>query len=97
MSITDFMSWELLGTFAGAVAAVTLLTQFLKDAFKRLPTQWLSYIIAVVVLALSTVALRGFAIGWETWSLVPLNAVVVALAANGGYAAFEHIKNGKTE
>ena len=95
MNITDFFTWETIGTFAGAVTVVVLLTQFLKDIFKRLPTQWLSYFIALTVLALSTAALHGFDLGWQTWLLIPFNAAVVSLAANGGYVAFERLKNGK--
>ena len=94
MNITDFLTWETLGTFAGAVVAVALLTQFLKDTFKKLPTQWLSYMISVVLLALATAATQGVAT-WDTWALIPFNAAVVSLAANGGYAAIERLKDGK--
>ncbi len=94
MNITDFLTWEMLGTFAGAVVAVALLTQFLKDTFKKLPTQWLSYVISVVLLALATAATQGVAT-WDIWALIPFNAAVVSLTANGGYAAIERLKNGK--
>ena len=53
--MNEFVSWETLGTFAGCAALVGILTQFTKGLFSKLPTQWLSYIYAVVVMALATI------------------------------------------
>lgn len=95
MAFGDFLTWQVLGSFAGTVAVVALLTQFLKDIFKRLPTQWLSYIIALAVLVLTTLVLQGVKVPWNEWALIPFNAVVVSLTANGSYSAYERVKNGK--
>jgi len=92
----QFFTWETLVTLAGAGVAVGALTQFLKDAIK-IPTQWLSYILAVIILAVAT----GFTTAWAApaavWAIIPLNAVIVSTSANGAYAAILRAKNGKTE
>ncbi|WP_101698489.1 hypothetical protein [Clostridium minihomine] len=89
----QFFTWEVLATLAGASAAVSILTQAFKDAFDRLPTQWLSYILAVVVLGLATLFTGGADAG--AWALIPFNAVIVSTSANGAYAAVLRAK--KTE
>lgn len=82
----EFFTWAMLGTFAGATAAVALITQFVKEPLNEFPTQAVSYVIALLMLVLSTLA-TGTAEGWADWAIIPLNAVAVSLAANGGYAA----------
>ena len=47
MDLESFWSWGTLTTFAGATACTGLFTQMLKNIVGKLPTQWLSYIIAV--------------------------------------------------
>jgi flagellar biosynthesis protein FliQ len=92
----QFFTWETLVTLAGASLAVGILTQFFKDTIK-IPTQWLSYILAVIVLVLAT----GFTTVWMApaaeWALIPFNAVIVSTSANGAYAAILRAKNGKPE
>lgn len=85
-----YFTWQTLITYSGATLATTLLTQFLKDVkpFKLLHTRLLSYLIALTVIVLSTLALRGFE--WRELAMAVINAVVVALASNG---AFEAVKN----
>ena len=91
----QFFTWETLVTLAGASVAVGILTQFLKNAFKNLPTQWLSYILSVIILAAAT----GFTTAWAApasiWAIIPLNAVIVSTSANGAFAAILRAKNGK--
>ncbi len=86
--MNDYLTWGSLATFAGAAAATGLLTQFLKKAgpLAKLPTQWLSFFIALVIMVAATAASGGWAQTWEVWALVPLNAVMVSLTANGAYA-----------
>ena len=86
--MNDFFAWEMLGTFAGAVTATALVTQFVKgafDAFVKLPTQIVSYIIALIVLLMAA-ASTGLT-NPADWALAPLNAVIVSLGANGAYSA----------
>ena len=49
--MNEFVTWITLGTYAGAVMMVTLITQFLKQTvFGKMNAQLLSYIIAVLIL-----------------------------------------------
>lgn len=90
----NFFDWGMLGTFAGAAAATGIVTQAVKGIFQKIPTQIVSYVIAVVILGLATAATGG-ASDWTGWALVPLNAVVVSLSANGGFEAIKRVKKTK--
>ncbi|WP_312694623.1 hypothetical protein [Caproiciproducens sp.] len=83
----NFFTWETLATFAGCAAATALITQFVKSAsfLKNIATQWVSYFIAIILL-LGATYFTG-ALTWSTGTLIPFNAVVVALSANGAYSA----------
>lgn len=85
-TMDQYFTWEMLATLAGAAAATGILTQFLKGLFKKLPTQWLSYIIALVILLAATAATGGTT-DWTGWAIIPLNAVLVSFSANGAYDA----------
>ena len=89
----EFFTWQSLATFAGASAAVAIITQFLKNAFKKLPTQWLSYIISVIILYAATYFSTGLTAA--TAAIIPFNAILVSLAANGAYSTIIRVKNGK--
>ena len=86
----EFFSWEMLGSFAGAAAATGIVTQAVKGIFQKIPTQLVSYVIAVVILGVATTATGGTP-DWTGWALVPLNAVVVSLASNGGFEAIKRM------
>lgn len=92
MDMNSFLSWGMMATFAGASAVTALFTQMLKNVLTKLPTQWLSYIIAVVLLVVTTAATGGWAQPWTVWALVPLNAAMVSLASNGAYQAMDGMK-----
>ena len=90
----EFFTWTMLATYAGATLATTLITQLIKGVsfLKDVPTRVTAYAVALVVLVVATI----FA-GEVTASSIGLcvvNAVVVALAANGGYDA---VSGKKTE
>ncbi len=95
MDLNSFLTWEILATFAGAAASTGLLTQMLKGVATKLPTQWLSYIIAAALLVITTAATGGWMQPWTVWALVPLNAALVSLASNGAFAAIVRVKDGK--
>lgn len=91
--MNEFFTWEILVTLAGCALATGVLTQFLKNTIK-LPTQWLSYIIAVIILYTATYFTGGLT--GSTAAIIPLNAVIVALSANGAYSAVSRMTT-KTE
>ena len=81
----EFITWGILGTYAGAVSITAIITQFLKKlpGVKKLDTQLLSYIVALVILEASTIFSSGFHL--EVAALCLVNAIVAALASNGTY------------
>ena len=83
----NLFTWDMLGTYAGAVAAVGVITQLLKGVpgIVKIPTQIVSYVIALIVMLCAT----GFTVGLtaEGAVLTVFNAAVVSLAANGVYTA----------
>lgn len=83
----QFFTWTTLGTYAGATMATAIITELTKliPGIKRLHTRLVSYIVALLVLVVAT--LFGGEATVASVSLCLVNAVVVALAANGGYDA----------
>lgn len=81
----EMFTWDYLASAAGATAFVTIVTQLVKNAplIKKIPTQLVSYIVSLFVMfaaSFFTGSLTG-----PSAALIPLNAVVVMLAANGAY------------
>lgn len=91
----EFFDWTMLGTFAGAVIAVCILTQITKGIkwLEKIPTQIWSYALSLVVLILAQVF--GDGISAQSAVLAMFNAAVVSLAANGGYEALNRATYGK--
>lgn len=89
----EFFDWTALGTMAGAVAAVGILTQITKGipGIKKIPTQAWSYALALVVLIVSQAVAGGLTLA--SAGLAVINAAVVSLAANGGYEAMQRVKS----
>ena len=90
----EFFDWDGLGSYAGAAAAVGLLTQITKDApgIRRIPTQLWSYLLALGTLLLALTFGDGFSAKGAVLAL--FNAALVSLASNGGYAAVNRVKEG---
>lgn len=88
----EFFTWAMLGTYAGAVLATTLITQLIKEWLKSVPTRIVSYVIALAVL-LAAAAFNN-TLTLADGALCLFNAVIVSLAANGG---FDALKAGKKE
>ena len=87
MSMSEFVTWEALGGYAGAVMMVTLITQFLKGTPLG---KWSSQLVADViagVLLIGAEIFGGQPVTVQGVTLCLLNAVIVALAANGMYDA----------
>ena len=81
--MSEFVTWEALGGYAGAVMMVTLITQFLKGTpLGKWNSQLVAYVIAVVLL-IGAEIFGGQPVTVQGVTLCLLNAVIVALAANG--------------
>lgn len=88
--MNEFFTWAFLSTFAGAVLVTGIVTEILKKVAGRIPTQVVSYIVALLLLLCVTVALQQ-AHSLADWLLIPFNALAVSLGANGGYEAVKRI------
>ena len=86
--MTEFLSWGILGTYSGAVIFTALVVQLIKKEI-NIPTQLVSYLVALLILEGSLV----FTGSWNMsdGALCLVNAVIVSLASNGGYAGIERI------
>ena len=83
---TDPLTWEQLATIAGATLATLLVVQLLKlpiDKIWKIPTRIVAYVIALIIMLLSTHFTTGLT--WNNAILAAVNAVIVALAAMGSY------------
>lgn len=91
----SFFDWSYLGTFAGALAAVALITELIKElpALKKVPTQFVSWALAFIILILAQ--LFTGTLSAQSAVLCVLNGAMVSLAANGGYAALKRMMGGK--
>ena len=81
-----YVTWEILASYAGASAMTSLIVQFLKgflDKYFKMPTQLLSYIVAVAVLTLAVTFTSGFS--FNKLFLILFNAIVVSTSSNGIY------------
>ena len=91
----NLFTWDVLGTYAGAVAAVGVITQLIKGVpgIVKIPTQIVSYVIALIVLLCAA----GFTVGLtaEGIMLTVFNAAVVSLAANGVHTAAVKMTGGE--
>ena len=83
----QFFTWTTLATYAGATLATALITELTKliPGIKTLHTRLVSYVVALLVLVIATVF--GGEPTLANLALCAVNAVVVALASNGGYDA----------
>lgn len=87
MKMNEFVTWEALGSYAGAVMMVTLITQLLKGTpLGRWNSQLVAYLMAAALLVGAEVA-NGRPLTVQSTVLCLLNAVMVALAAGGAYDA----------
>ena len=85
----EFVTWTTLATCAGALTMVLVITQLIKGIgfLKKVPTQLLSYILAL--LALHPAYLFTGQLNATNAVLILFNGVIVVLAANGGFAAIK--------
>ena len=90
----ELFNWNLLGSYAGAVFAVAVLTQITKEipGIKRIPTQLWSYLLALATLLVTAAFGPGLTAKGAVLALI--NAALVSLSSNGGYAAVSRLKTG---
>lgn len=83
----EYVTGEMMATYAGALAVVLIVTQFTKNLsfIAKIPTQVWSYIVALLVLYPANYFIGALTI--ETAVLILFNGIIVALAANGGFEA----------
>ena len=86
----EFFDWGMLATYAGALAATGIVTQFIKGWFPNVATQVVSYVVALVVLLAASFFTGTFTA--ESAALSVINAIVVSLASNGTYEFIQRIK-----
>ena len=93
--MNELLNWQTLGTYAGAVAFVTLVVQYFKlplDKVWKIPTRILVYIISCLVLIVTNIATHSLSL--ETFILSLLNGFVIACASFGAYeVTFKKIEN----
>lgn len=88
---SEFVDWNVLGTYGGCLIMTLIFTQFIKRAWPiSWPTQILSYIIALLILLAANLALGK--LSPESAGLCVFNAAIVSLASNGGYNNFNEAK-----
>jgi len=90
--MSEFFTWVTLATFGGASIGTAIITQFIKEwsFINRIPTQILSYFIALIILLGANYAIGAIS-GWAEFGIIPLNAILVSLAANGEFAAVKRL------
>lgn len=93
----EFFDWNGIGTYTGAVMAVGVITEIIKDipGIKKIPTQLMSYVLAFIVLICAMFFSGGFTA--QGAALAVFNAALVSLGANGGYAAIQRVKEATTD
>jgi hypothetical protein len=85
--MSDFMTPEMLATFAGLVAAVGVIVQFTKSMVKKQLGDYAVRIYAFVVALILTFIFAPAGYDLQGIILTIVNAVIVTLAAMGGYEA----------
>ena len=97
--LDNYVTWEVLASFAGATTITAVLTQLLKDSaykYLKIPVRLLSYLIALVVILLSLFFTTGLNASVVVLSV--FNALIVSLASNGGYDLLKNtVSNVKTK
>ncbi len=81
----DFMNIEILATFAGLVAAVSIIVQFTKSIIKKNFGDSAVRLYAFIIALILTFIFARTGQGVEGIVLTIINAILVSIAAMGGY------------
>ncbi len=93
----DFMTIEVLATFAGLVAAVSIIVQFTKSVVKKSFGDSAVRLYAFVIALILTFIFARAGTGIEGIVLTVINAILVSIAAMGGYEVFADPKAEKSK
>lgn len=91
--LNEFLTWQVLGSYAGAIAFTSIFVQFTKDLIDNLthvPTKLYTYIISVVILLLSDIFTGDLTLSNAVLNL--FNGFIVSVAANGSYDMLKSVK-----
>ena len=79
----NFLTWDVLLTYAGCVAGTIVVTEFIKKLAPKLIPQLVSFVVAILILGFGHLATGDFA--WTEAPLYLINAIAVSIASNGGF------------
>lgn len=79
----QFVTWDILTTYATFVTIVFMVVEFIKELkyIKNIPTKYLSFIIAFVLLTITNVVVNNFKA--TDIILYALSGISISLGANG--------------
>ena len=83
--MNEFMNYETLATFSGLAAAVAIIVQFTKSIIKKQFADYSIRIYAFIIALVLTFIFAKSGDGIEGIALTVINAILVTLAALGGY------------
>lgn len=83
--MNEFMSLELLATFAGLVAAVSIIVQFTKSIIKSKFGDGVVRLYAFIIALVLTFIFAKSGTGAEGILLTIINSIIVSIASMGGY------------
>lgn len=79
----EFLTWDVLSTYASFVTIVFMVVEFTKDlkGIKKMPTKYWSFIISFVLMIIANVALGTF--HFADLILYALSSMAISLGSNG--------------
>lgn len=84
----DFITMETLATFAGLVAAVSIIVQFTKSLVKNRYGDAAVRVYTFIIALILTFIFARSGTGIEGIVLTIINSIIIAIAAMGGYEVF---------
>lgn len=79
----EFLTWDVLSTYASFVTIVFMVVEFTKDlkGIKKIPTKYWSFIISFVLMIITNLALGTFL--FADLILYALSSMAISLGSNG--------------
>jgi uncharacterized protein with PQ loop repeat len=95
--MNEFMTLEILATFAGLVTAVALIVQFTKSLVKKKFNDVYVRVYALIISLILTFIFAGEGYSIDGIVLTVINAVIVTITAMGGYEVISDPKAQKSK